>query len=384
MQILSVSLRNIKAHRDTELRFVGGINVLAGANGAGKSTVFEAIGYALFGVDARDFVGNIERFVAIGARKGEIAVTFAADDGEVYRISRGVGAGARWLLAKESRGLFEVEEHAGAPETEARLKALLGLDTGRSLADQFKLVIGPFQHEFLGPFVLKQPVKRQEAFDEILGIDAWRKTYKGTSTLLKSAENKIEVLEAEIRVMEEQLTVLPGREGELAGLLARADEGRQTLAGMEEGLQATEKQLAALEVAEKGITLLRTEIQVLANRIRDGEGKIAEQQKRVQEAEQAQAVQEKTRAGREAFNAAEKGLASLRGRERQRRALEKEVAALEQESGRLAQAASHEAREVENGASRLAEEERWLNETRLSLAADEELVQAAIRLPELR
>ncbi len=53
MQILSIHLKNIKSHRDTELSFSAGINVLSGPNGVGKSTVFEAIGYALFGVDAR-------------------------------------------------------------------------------------------------------------------------------------------------------------------------------------------------------------------------------------------------------------------------------------------------------------------------------------------
>ena len=155
MQILSISLKNIKSHRDKELHFFNGINVLSGDNGVGKSTIFEAIGYALFGVDARDFVGNIERFITIGAKKGEIAVTFVTDDGETYRASRSVGAGSKWLLAREIGGSFDVEEHAGAPETESRIKELLGLDSGRPLADQYKLVIGPFQNEFLGPFVIK-------------------------------------------------------------------------------------------------------------------------------------------------------------------------------------------------------------------------------------
>ena len=74
MQILSIHLKNIKSHRDTELVFSPGINVLSGPNGVGKSTVFEAIGYALFGVDARDFVSNVDRFITIGAKRGEISV----------------------------------------------------------------------------------------------------------------------------------------------------------------------------------------------------------------------------------------------------------------------------------------------------------------------
>ena len=49
MQILSIHLQNIKSHRDTTLTFAAGINVLSGPNGIGKSTIFEAIGYALLG-----------------------------------------------------------------------------------------------------------------------------------------------------------------------------------------------------------------------------------------------------------------------------------------------------------------------------------------------
>jgi len=163
MQILSIHLKNIKSHRDTELTFSAGINVLSGPNGAGKSTVFEAIGYALFGVDAKDFVSNVERFLSIGSKKGEISVVFRADDGETYRVSRTVGAAAKWLLAREIGGSFEVEDHARMEETEARVTEILGLANGRPLAEQFKLVIGPFQNDFMGPFVIKQATKRQEA-----------------------------------------------------------------------------------------------------------------------------------------------------------------------------------------------------------------------------
>ena len=91
MQILSIHLKNIKSHRDTELAFSTGINVLSGPNGVGKSTIFEAIGYALFGVDAQSFVGNVDRFVTIGEKRGEITVVFQLTDDERYRVSRTVG-----------------------------------------------------------------------------------------------------------------------------------------------------------------------------------------------------------------------------------------------------------------------------------------------------
>jgi len=149
MQIISIHLKNIKSHRDRELTFSSGINVLSGPNGVGKSTVFEAIGYALFGVDARDFVTNIERFLSIGAKRGEISVVFKAGNDALWKVSRTVGTPSKWLLYKDAGGSFEVEEHANAEETEARIAELLGLNNGRRLAEQFKLVIVRSRTNFL-------------------------------------------------------------------------------------------------------------------------------------------------------------------------------------------------------------------------------------------
>lgn len=377
-------MKNIKSHREKELHFVSGINVLSGDNGVGKSTIFEAIGYALFGVDARDFVGNIERFITIGAKKGEVAVTFATDDGETYRVSRSVGAGSKWLLAREIGGAFEVEDHAGAPETEARIKELLGLDSGRSLAEQYKLVIGPFQNEFLGPFVIKQPTKRQEAFDEILGIDTWRKTYKGTSTLLAAVKSKIEVLIVEIEGKQEQVAALPERKKELTGFIAEAETQQKELTGKEKALAETEKQLAQLDGQEKTANTVKSDIQVLENRIRDGAGKIADQKQRVKEAEQALETLERNRTGKEAFETAEASLKSLREQEKQRRAIEKDINVLDKESARLAQTLDHEIREVEKTEKLLTEDESRLKKDQKALAVDDRLHKTAARLPELK
>lgn len=384
MQILSVTLKNIKSHRDLELDFVKGINVLSGDNGAGKSTVFEAVGYALFGVDARDFVGNIDRFITIGEKKGEIAVTFAAGDGETYRVSRSVGAGSKWLLAKQLGRGFEVEDHAGAGETEARIRELLGLDSGRSLAEQYKLVIGPFQNEFLGPFVIRQPKKRQEAFDEILGIDAWRKTYKGTGAMLKAIKNRIEVLAVEIEGKLEQVAPLEEREKEMASLTAESEAGQKELAQKKTSLAEAEKRVSLLDEREKKANAAKAEIRVLENRLQGLEGRIREQGKRVAESEKALEILEKNRPGKEAFETAEARLKSLREQEQRKKEIEREIIGLDKESVRLAQKYEHELREVEKTGQLLGEEEERLKKELQTLTPDEGLQKTASRLDELR
>ncbi len=384
MQILSLHLKNIKSHRDTELSFSAGINVLSGPNGVGKSTVFEAIGYALFGVDARDFVSNIDRFLSIGANKGEITVTFRTDAGETWRVTRTVGTPAKWLLAREQGGEFEVEEHARIEETETRIAALLGLDNGRPLADQFKLVIGPFQNEFLGPFVIKQPTKRQDAFDEILGIDAWRKTFRNTSSLLATVQEKVKLLAVEIEGKENQLAVLPEYEEEMAKVTADAVELRKAHAVHAEALRTVEERLVELDGQEKRIAALQADILILANRISDGEGKVRDQKQRVEEAEKAGKVLEQTRPGKDAYEGAESTLVTLREKEQQRRDIEKEVALLEQAAQRLTQAADHERNEIEMAGRLITDDEAALAKERKGLQPDPKVMESAARLTALR
>ncbi|MDK9718255.1 MAG: SMC family ATPase [Trichlorobacter sp.] len=384
MQIISIHLKNIKSHRDRELSFSSGINVLSGPNGVGKSTVFEAIGYALFGVDARDFVTNIDRFLSIGAKKGEISVVFKTSNDELWKVSRTVGTPSKWLLYKESGGSFEVEEHANTEETEARIAELLGLNNGRRLADQFKLVIGPFQNEFLGPFVIKQQTKRQEAFDEILGIDAWRTTYKGTSDLLKAIQKKIEVLSAEIKLLQDQVAVLPQKQEEQAAIATTLQQKQGELQQKQAALKQAESQLIDLDAQEKALTALTIELQRTADRIKDGTDKIADKQKEVDTSWKAKAVVEASRAGKEAYDVAEVHLTELRAKEQQRRAAEKEITALEKEAQRLTQSVEHEQAEIAKTEALLAEEKSGFAAARTSLQPNQAMQDAVAGLPTQR
>jgi exonuclease SbcC len=384
MQILAIHLKNIKSHRDTELSFSPGINVLTGPNGVGKSTVFEAIGYALFGVDAQKFVGNVERFISIGAKKGEITVEFALDGGDRYRVSRTVGAGSRWLLSHEVGGDFEVEDHKDASETEERLRKLLGLDNGRPLAEQFELVIGPFQNEFLGPFTLRQPARRRDAFDAILGIDAWRKTFTETGSLVKAIKSRVDVLQAGIVVQEEQVAVLPGRKEELQNIAAEREQTARAREEKSAQLKTLQARLDDLDRREKTIAALRNEIEILKGRIADGGQKIEVQQQRVAEAEQALRVLESSRCGKEAFEKAEALLEELREREKRRRELEQELARLDKQVTGLQGQATAESRALEKARADLEGERQRLDTARKALQIDEQSLGLAERLPAIR
>jgi len=374
VRIVSVQLKNIKSHREAEFTFAPGINVLSGANGSGKSTIFEAIGYALFGVNAQDFVSRAERFLTIGTKKGEISVVFEPADGELYRVSRTVGTTGKWLLAKEVGGDFEVEEHASAEETEQRIASLLGLSETRSLADQFKLVIGPFQNDFLGPFVIKQPTKRQAAFDEILGIDAWRKTIEGTRSLASTIQGKIELNQAEIAGKLEQVAVLPAKESELRGL-RESSTAKQAAAGEREAeLELVTTHLAALDKHKEGMDSAQAEVLGLEERVRSGKEYVANQQLLVEQANAAAAVLVATTEGKHRYDAADERVKALREQEKQKSLAEKRIAELDKEQSGIRKELAVEKREladlagaIEADGKRLADEEAALAQAQLEL-----------------
>ncbi|KXB01651.1 hypothetical protein AKJ41_00730 [candidate division MSBL1 archaeon SCGC-AAA259O05] len=58
MKVEKVCLQNVKSYGDglTEISLGGGVNAILGENGAGKSTVLEAVGYALF-----DFLNHYQQ-----------------------------------------------------------------------------------------------------------------------------------------------------------------------------------------------------------------------------------------------------------------------------------------------------------------------------------
>lgn len=385
MRLISIQLKNIKSHRETELSFAPGINVLSGANGSGKSTIFEAIGYVLFGVNAQDFVTKAERFLSIGAKKGEVSVVFEGADGETYRVTRTVGSAGKWLLAKRLGDSFEIEDHANLQETEARIAKLLGLSGNRSLADQFKLVIGPFQNDFLGPFVIRQPTKRQDAFDEILGIDAWRKTFDGTKSLNSTIAAKIETLQAEVAGKQDQVAVLPAKEVELRTLSATVAAKREELERETAAKESVTAQVAGWDAHKVKLDESLAALQAIQEKIRSGNEYVANQQLLVQQAIDASAVLEAARAGKEAYDAAEQRLKALREAEVQKNRLEKDLAEMEKEQSGLNAALGIEQREIDALAGtissddhQLAQEEKEHGSQQAGLKEEERSARAAL------
>lgn len=159
MMVHSIRLKNIKCYGDgpegngVSVSFQPGANCVAGRNGVGKTTLIEALGYALFLTEPlfeeRFNLGTY--FLRAGKTAGEIDVTFS-HAGQSYRVEKSIGSGAgrrRSKVVQLSDGSTCALDDAEVGDFLCRL---LGFKTQAQLAEVFAKLVGVKQGRLTWPF----------------------------------------------------------------------------------------------------------------------------------------------------------------------------------------------------------------------------------------
>ncbi|HSA07149.1 MAG TPA: SMC family ATPase [Candidatus Gastranaerophilales bacterium] len=88
MKIKSLKLENFRQHEDSYLEFNDGITVINGANGSGKSTILEAITWAIYGIEAaRGNKDTIKFNKAKPRAKVKVELVFELDK-DIFKVIR--------------------------------------------------------------------------------------------------------------------------------------------------------------------------------------------------------------------------------------------------------------------------------------------------------
>ena len=186
MKINRIYLENYRIHDKLEVEFDKGINLLLGENGKGKSSILEAIGYALFGSDLR---GTQKDAIQYGKKSAKIQVEFTGVDGEEYIVTRKL-PGTTSIYRKSNPEL----ELQGK---EDRIRELCGIKG--DIKDVYDNVIVAKQNEFISSF--KATGKdREKTFDKVFNTEIYREIYDGYSKDVESEyKNKITIEENNIK-----------------------------------------------------------------------------------------------------------------------------------------------------------------------------------------
>jgi exonuclease SbcC len=199
MEILSVTLTNFKAHTDRCFKFQPGTNAICGENGAGKTSILEAIAWVLF-----DHKGDykVEELIRNGSASAQVQVEMISSrDQRTYRIKR---------CTRSGYSIYDPQIGETLPYTRIKdevlpwLRQHLGLSPGTDLADLFSSTIGVPQGMFTADFLLEAS-KRKAVFDKVLKVEEYQKTWKELATLEKFSKVESDRITREIEQHEETL-----------------------------------------------------------------------------------------------------------------------------------------------------------------------------------
>jgi len=236
MHITKIELEDIKSHKAATFDFERGTTAITGANGAGKTTIIEAVAWTLF--DLLDY--KKDDFVRRGAKKGTVNVTFESSlDERQYRVYRDTGNGYYIYDPQLKMRIADKKE-----EVTRFLWQHLGVEAGTDLEALFRRAIGVPQGTFTAIF-LETAAERKKAFDKLLKVEEYR---QGADKLLETSR----YIETQITVAREKIA---RAEGELARFESIEAE-HQTFAGQAKELAENLEKLNA-EVLEKSESVKR-------------------------------------------------------------------------------------------------------------------------------
>lgn len=203
MQLISLTTETFKKLGSRTFNFTPGVNVIAGDNGSGKSTVLRAVAVALFGPTMLPGVGD--DIPTRGSSSWSVTLTFEAQ-GKVYEVVRGKG--------KASVKIGDELMASGQLPVTAYLEDLLNIS-----AKDYNLLIHSRQGET--SYVINYGATAlQRKVEEFAGIAEIDKIVNEAASMAKEAKSKWEWLEGRL-LSQEESTVLEMMYEETANNLAK-------------------------------------------------------------------------------------------------------------------------------------------------------------------
>lgn len=177
--IKSIEIKNFQSHKNTEIEFHPGVNVIVGRSDSGKSAIMRALYWAFFNRPVGS--GYISNW------GGSTVVSVDFDDGPLTRVREGDFNGYILGLHDEYKGFAH-----NIPEP---------------VSDFINMTSINFQHQMDSPFMLSWPAGQRGSFiNDTVNLEVMDKTVANIKRIINNDAKKIEANESNIEHMEKLLS----------------------------------------------------------------------------------------------------------------------------------------------------------------------------------
>ncbi|MFQ5616119.1 MAG: AAA family ATPase [Anaerolineales bacterium] len=259
---------------------------IAGANGAGKSSLLDAITWALFGqARKRD-----ESLINIQSDAAQVTFEFEYEN-NLYRVQRTNRRGKSTMLEFQIAKTSNQYAAAGSQsertdklntenrtlntitwkplterrlrETQARIEETLRLDYDTFVNAAF------FLQGKADQFTQQTPAKRKAILSNILGLEIWETYRKNAAERRKSVESEIANLDGRLHEISVELAEEDARRARLKNLRSRLEDITQARVTQETALENMQKVVATLNEQRKLVDALARQLNATTQRVNE-------------------------------------------------------------------------------------------------------------------
>ncbi len=222
MKLISLQMENFRQHADSTIKFQDGITVISGSNGSGKSTVLEAISWALYGTEAtRGNKSSIKWNKAPARSKVAVNLSFKIEN-EIYKVKREL----------QKAEVYLNENEIPLAQTQDEVTAYLTQKLGMTRQEFFNTYFtGQKELSFLGN---QKPAERKVFISKVLNYEKVRETQEQIRVDKNNLNNEI-------------IGIKQGL-GDIDGLLQEVEQTSQKFDTAKRCLEEKEKGLATISL----------------------------------------------------------------------------------------------------------------------------------------
>lgn len=237
---------------------------ISGQNGAGKSSLLDAITWVLFG-QARK---KDDTLIHTACDRAEVTFVFEYEQ-NIYRIQRSMPRGKTndLQLQIKDQNVFRPFSEPTLRGTQTRIQSILRMDYETFINASF------FLQGKADQFTQQRPTERKKILASILGLDIWETYREQVVHSRRDLETNSAVLDSQINELNRELAeeaIRTTRLRELESSLAEAEEMRKTreayLASVKQVTETIRHQQNTVDNLASQLTRLRANLNAIQNR----------------------------------------------------------------------------------------------------------------------